>query len=117
MISALFGAVSFGFADTVCHEENEQATKDFNQIKLVDGSLIFVQDNVTNRQSILSARLIAEAAIVKFVEGSEITHLEMLTNNERLFLTTEYAVGFISDQVKHHKFEGMEILCSEFFLN
>ena len=117
MILALFGVVSSGFADTVCLEENERATKDFNKIKLVDGSLIFVQNDVTTQQSLLSARLIAEVAIIKFAEGSEITHLEMLTEDERLFLTTEYAVGFISDQVKHHKFEGMEILCSEFLLH
>jgi hypothetical protein len=108
---------SFSYAQTICDEiEQKKSFIEFDQIKLIGSSLIFVQDRVENRQSMVSAKLVSEAEFIKFVKGSQITHFEILSKDDTSSMTTEDSFGFILRQIKHQQFRGKNILCSELSL-
>ena len=107
---------SFSYAQTICDEIELKSSIEFDQIKLIGSSLIFIQDRVENRQSMVSAKLVSEAEFIKFVKGSQITHFEILSKDDTSSMTTEDSFGFILRQIKHQQFRGKNILCSELSL-
>jgi hypothetical protein len=98
----------------VCDEMSKQGFTDFDRILSIKNSVIFAQKNVRTRKSIVIAKLVSEAEIIKFVKGSEVQTLEVLSNGNLTSIASEEAVGYVSGQIQHQYYQKDGVLCSEF---
>ena len=113
----MWGQYNFAQAQpqkSVCDEISKQEFTDFDRILLIKNSVIFVQNDVRSRKTIGIAKLVSEAEIIKFVKGSEVQTLEVLSNGNLISIATEEAVGYVSNQIQHKHYQKDHVLCSEF---
>ena len=112
----MWGQYNFAQAQpqkSVCDEISKQEFTDFDRILLIKDSIIFAQKNVRTRKSIVIAKLVSEAEIIKFAKGSEVQTLEALSNGNLTSIATEEAIGYVSNQIQHRHYQQDQILCSE----
>lgn len=117
LVILMWGQYNFAQAQSqksVCDEISKQEFTDFDRILLIKNSVIFVQNDVRSRKTIVIAKLISEAEIIKFVKGSEVQTLEVLSNGNLTSIATEEAVGYVSNQIQHQHYQKDHVLCSEF---